>query len=345
MTINNIDLNSFVSESVMDIKFSGVILVKDEKEVIFENAYSYSNRSEEILNTVNTRFGIASGCKLFTAIAISQLVDKGILNYHTLLKDCLDIKFPYFDESISIHHLLTHSSGIPDYFDEDVMDNYEDLWKYRPMYQVKDLKGFLPMFQNKKMMFIPGERFHYNNAGFIILGLIIEQHTGIGFTEYIEKHIFQVCNMNDSGYFSLDHLPKNTALGYIENEQEGTWRTNIYSVPIKGGADGGAFITSPDMMKLWEGLFSYHLLSEKCTKLLLTPHIREKDDEFYGYGIWIRKRKNKIFKFHVMGYDPGVSFHSAFYPDSGIKIVIPSNKDYGPYKITKVIEDKLLFYK
>ncbi|NDI34157.1 serine hydrolase domain-containing protein [Chengkuizengella sediminis] len=335
------DVRSFVSNTVKEVEFSGVILVKDEKNVIFEKVHSYSNRSEEILNTINTRFGIASGCKLFTAIAISQLVDKGILSIHNRLNDCLDINFPHFDKSITIHQLLTHSSGIPDYFNEEVMNDYEDLWKDKPMYLIKNLKEFLPMFQNENMMFAPGERFHYNNAGFIVLGLIIEQQTGLKFSEYIESNIFQICDMNDSGYFSLDQLPKNTALGYIDNEEEGTWRTNTYSVPIKGGADGGAFITAPDMMKLWEGLFSYKLLSEESTNLLLTPHIYEKDDEYYGYGIWISKRNNRIFKYHVMGYDPGVSFHSSYYPDSGIKIVVPSNKNYGPYKITRVIEDKL----
>ena len=106
----------------------------------------YANQSECINNTIQTRFGIASGCKIFT-IGICQLVEKGFISFHTKLKDCLEIKFPNFDEDITIHQLLTHSAGIPDYFDESIMDNFEDLWKQTPMYLLKSLKRLLSLFQ------------------------------------------------------------------------------------------------------------------------------------------------------------------------------------------------------
>ncbi len=187
-------------------------------------------------------------------------------------------------------------------------------------------------------MFAPGSKFHYNNAGFIILGLIIEEQTGLKFTEYIETNIFKLIGMNASGYFSLDRLPKQTALGYIKDEISQTWKTNAYSIPIKGGSDGGAFITAPDMLKFWEALFNYEIINQEYTKILLTPHIQVNNKQSYGYGIWIETRENKIFKYHVMGYDPGVSFRSAVYPDLGITLVIPSNKGAGPEKLMKEIE-------
>jgi CubicO group peptidase (beta-lactamase class C family) len=335
---NKLNVSESIEKVINNVGFSGVVFVKDNNRVLYESAYGHFNRAEAQLNTVHTRFGIASGCKLFTAIAICQLVENGKLSFDTRLKDCLDEVFPHFDGDITIHHLLTHSSGIPDYFDEETMDNYEDLWKQTPMYLLKDLNNFLPLFKNEKMMFKPGERFHYNNAAFIVLGLIVEQHTGLSFTDYIETNLFKKCGMNDSGYFSLDRLPKNTAYGYIDND-DGTWKTNVYSIPIKGGADGGAFITAPDMIKLWEALLNYRLLSEKYTKLLMTPQIQVKEGVEYGYGIWINKRNSTIFKYHVMGYDPGVSFHSAVYPESGIKLAVPSNKSSGPYKIMEAIEE------
>ncbi|MDR0136583.1 serine hydrolase [Metabacillus idriensis] len=338
MTNKNLKVSESIEIVINNEGFSGVVFMKDENEVLFEKASGFSNRAEERLNTVHTRFGIASGCKLFTAIAICQLVENGMLSFDTRLNDCLDVVFPYFDENVTIHHLLTHSSGIPDYFDEETMDNFEDLWKRTPMYLLKDLNDFLPLFKNEKMMFKPGERFHYNNAAFIVLGLIVEQQTGHSFTDYIETNLFEKCGMNDSGYFSFDRLPKNTACGYIDNE-DGTWKTNVYSIPIKGGADGGAYISAPDMIKLWEALLDYRLLSEKYTELLMTPHIHVKEGVDYGYGIWINKLNNTIFKYHVMGYDPGVSFHSAVYPESGIKLAIPSNKNSGPFKVMKAIEE------
>ncbi|CAM3662820.1 serine hydrolase domain-containing protein [Mesobacillus zeae] len=319
-------------------EFSGAIWLTKGNEVIYSKANGYANRAEGLPNVVNTRFGIASGCKLFTSIAICQLVEKGILSFQTRLRDCLDINFPNFDERITIHHLLTHTSGIPDYFNEEIMADYEDLWKARPTYLMKSPKDFLPMFQDNDMMFNPGEKFHYNNAGFIILGLIIEQQTGREFTDYVQSEIFRPCRMESSGYFSLDSLPKNTAYGYIDNKKDGTWRTNIFSIPVTGGADGGAFITAPEMIRLWEGLLNYELLGEANTNALFNPHVQVKDHVFYGYGLWINKRENNIFKYHVMGYDPGVSFHSAVYPDLGLKLVVLSNKGSGAYEVISEIE-------
>ncbi|MED1411100.1 MULTISPECIES: serine hydrolase domain-containing protein [Bacillus] len=338
MINTNDTVAKIVKELYQELEFSGVVLIKRENDIIYESSFGYANQSERINNTLQTRFGIASGCKLFTAIGICQLVEKGVITFHTKLKDCLHIEFPNFDKDITIHQLLTHSSGIPDYFDESIMDNFEDLWKQTPMYLFKGLRDFLPLFQNSTMMFAPGSKFHYNNAGFIILGLIIEQQTGLEFTEYIKKNIFMPIGMNDSGYFSLDKLPKHTALGYIKDGNNEKWRTNTYSIPIKGGADGGAYITAPDMLKFWEALFNNEILNREYTKLLLTPHILVNDSQSYGYGIWIEKKQNNIIKYHVMGYDPGVSFRSAVYPDLGITLVIPSNKGAGPEKLMAKIE-------
>src|SRR5690606_18248653 len=141
--------------------------------------------------------------------------------------------------------LLTHTSGIPDYFDEQVMDDFEDLWRRQPMYLMQTASDFIPLFKEQPMMFQPGERFHYNNAGFIALGLIVEQLTGSEFTDVVQERIFGPANMLNSGYFRLDRLPGQTAFGYIE--EEGAWRTNHYAIPIRGGADGGAYVTAGDM--------------------------------------------------------------------------------------------------
>lgn len=322
--------------------FSGTALVIENKDVLAEISYGYANRSERLTNKTSTRYGIASGCKLFTGIAICQLIEAGKLSFESKLMDCLDVNFPNFDEEISIHHLLTHTSGIPDYFDEEVMENFEELWVERPMYQIRNLKDFLPLFQDKPMKLKVGERFHYNNAGYILLGLIVEQASQLNFTEYVEANIFRIAGMEESGYFEFDALPSSTAIGYIDYPN-GTWKTNIYSLPAKGGSDGGAFITVHDMTKLWDALMNNLLLSEAYTQQLLNQHTRtNEDNNFYGYGIWIEILKADTLKYHVMGYDPGVSFHSAFYPENSIKVVVCSNKSDGAYGIMKEIEDVIL---
>lgn len=333
-------LQDAVEETQAKVDFSGSVLVQQKGQPLMSSSYGYSNRSDKIKNNLHTRFGIASGCKLFTAIAVCQLAEQGQLAFHTRLSDCLNQEFPHFSKDITIHHLLTHTSGVPDYFDEDVMDDFEELWLNRPMYHIRSLKDFLPMFQNEPMKNAPGESFHYNNAGYILLGLIVEQATGIEFTDYVQEHIFKRAGMTDSGYFSFDALPANTALGYIDGE-DGTWRTNIYSLPVRGGSDGGAYITAGDMAKLWTALFSHQLLNEESTKKLLMPHAKVNDTGSYGYGVWIKYQDAKVLKYHVMGYDPGVSFHSAYYPEQQTIAVVCSNKSKGAFNVMTSIEEKL----
>ncbi|MBD8069117.1 serine hydrolase domain-containing protein [Bacillus sp. PS06] len=321
------------------IEFSGTTLVKRNKEVVAERSNGYANRSEEIKNNNFTRFGIASGCKLFTAIAICQLVERGKLSFDSTLKECLNIPFPAFDESITIHHLLTHTSGIPDYFDEEIMEDFEELWVQNPMYRIRKLEDFLPLFQNHSMKLNVGDRFHYNNAGYIVLGLIVEQASRIPFTDYIQEHVFNKAGMKNSGYFEFDALPPNTAIGYIDFPNR-TWKTNIYSLPVKGGPDGGAYTTVQDMDKLWDALVNGELLGKHYTQKLLTPYVyTEEDDSWYGYGVWIDKENEVIKKYHIMGYDPGVSFHSAYYPETNYKVVVCSNKSEGAYDMMRVIEE------
>ncbi|MEF2965369.1 serine hydrolase [Paenibacillus sp. M1] len=318
------------------LPFSGAVFVQNQGEA-FEQGYGYANRSERIDNAPNTRFGIASGCKIFTAIAISQLAQNGLLSFDTYLKDCVDIKFPHFDPEITIHHLLTHSSGIPDYFDEEFMNDFEDLWKMKPTYTFQSPKDFLPMFQNETMKFKAGERFSYNNAGFIVLGLIVEQVTGMGFTAYVEKHIFERCGMADSGYFRMDRLPGRTAFGYIDEEYN--WRSNIFSVPVIGGPDGGAFTTVRDLVRFWNALFHHELLSAEYTKLLLTPHVKVNENTSYGYGVWIRMLDNTIFKYYVVGSDPGVNMQSSIYLKGNIHAHIIGNTNKGAGEIASKIDE------
>ncbi|CAH1197736.1 Putative penicillin-binding protein PbpX [Paenibacillus plantiphilus] len=321
--------------------FSGTVLVKRENETIAEMSFGYANRSDQLKNNTQTRFGIASGCKIFTSIAICQLVEQGKLSFDTKLSQCLEVHFPNFDNEVTIHHLLTHTSGIPDYFDEEVMDDFEQLWIDNPMYRIRNLKEFLPLFKDQAMKFRTGERFHYNNAGYILLGLIVEQTSQQRFDEYVQEHIFDWAGMNGSGYFEFDAYPQNTALGYIE-QNNGNWKTNIYSLPVKGGSDGGAFVTVNDMDKLWEALMNNHLLSKFYTEQLLTSHVHIENVDYYGYGVWIKQNAGgNVVKYHVLGYDPGVNFHSGFYPDKRMKVVVCSNKSSGAFDLLHAIEDEM----
>jgi CubicO group peptidase (beta-lactamase class C family) len=327
MSIDRSALQDAIAQQNSKSPFSGVIFVRAGDEVILAEGYGMANRAEQISNTVQTRFGTASGAKTFTSAAICQMVEKGLVTYETRLQDCLEFPLPQFDPEITLHHLLTHSAGIPDYFDEAVMDDYEALWSDRPMYAFRTPEDFLPLFANEPMQFKPGERWAYNNAGYIVLGLVVEHLTGMPFSHYVEENIFAACGMTSSAYFSMDRLPARTAQGYIP-VKEGQWRSNIYSIPIVGGPDGGAYTTVHDLAKFWDALLGYHLLSEATVARMLTPHwpTRPGDDEHaYGYGLWIAQEQGQPQVYSMQGEDPGVSFYSGFYPETQIQFSLLGN--------------------
>ena len=298
--------------------FSGVVSLAglDSEVVLYEQGFGFAIRSEKIPNKVDTRFQMASGCKVFTSVAICHLIEQGKLGFGTLLSECIDIAFPTFASDITIHHLLTHSSGIPSYFEEDLDPDYEAVWQNLPQYKVRNPKDFLPLFQHKSMKFRPGERFEYNDGGYILLGLVIENLTGKKFTDYIQETVFEPAGMSDSGYFYTDQLPGRTAYAYIKNE-DGTWRTNFFAVPIIGAPDGGAYTTAPDMVRFWKALIGNKLLNEETTNFLLRDQIRtslKAPYTHYGYGVWIDNANHAKSNFFVEGSDPGVAFSSAVYP-------------------------------
>lgn len=338
MTINK---REQLIEAINGIEdFSGTIFVKEKGKIVLERAYGLANISFNIKNEVDTKYGIASGAKLFTAISICKLIDEGRINFNTLLKDCLDKEFCDFDDRITIKHLLTHSSGISDYFNEEDFNDIEefsDIYVNPPMYMLKNPSDHLKMFKNKPMEFNPGEKFSYNNAGYILLGLIIEQQSGIKFIKYVEENIINKLEMDSTGYFSMDNLPKGFSYGYTK-DSKGNLKTNIYSVPIIGGPDGGIITNVCDMDKLWDGLLNYKLLSKEITNELLTPHIHRQNDCYYGYGLYVIKREESIYKYFLMGGDPGAEFMSAVYPNKEIEIIVMCNRDCGASNVAMAVE-------
>src|SRR5699024_4983410 len=117
--------------------------------------------------------------------------------------------------------------------------------------------------------------------------------------------------------------------------------TNIYSLPAKGGPDGGAYVTVEDRAKFWQALMSYQLLSKGMTQTLLMPRVTVVADEdiYYGYGGYMELGRNKeVDKYIQMGYDPGVNFREVYYPDTGTVIVVCSNEEEGAYELLKEIE-------
>lgn len=158
--------------------------------------------------------------------------------------------------------------------------------------------------------------------------------TNMAFDTYIQKNIFDVCGMKNSGYFELDQLPEKCANNYIYLKDKNTYKTNIYAVDAKGTGAGGAFITVEDIKFFWDALLSYQLLKKETTDEMLKKQVEGDTDGSYGYGIWITANDTLHTPF-FQGYDPGVSFISLYEIKSQILYTLVSNFGDGVWKELK----------
>ncbi len=311
-------------EEMIKKDFSGCISVVKDDTVIFENNYGYADLSNKIPNKLDTKFATASAGKVFVAVAILQLIENGKLKFEDNIGNLLDFDLKEIDKNITIRQLLCHTSGIPDYFDESIMSEYDELWKDYPNYKIRKSSDLVPLFINKPMMYQPGERFQYNNTGFVVLGLIIEKVTGQLFDEYLKTNVFEPGNMFDTGYYELDRLPGNCANAYIYDEQLGEYYTNIYSVDVKGTGAGGGFTTVLDINKFWLNLLGGKLISNEMLEQMLTIQSGS-NSEYYGYGIWLDKIGENAYIPYFQGSDPGISFISSYDRINNTSITLVSN--------------------
>lgn len=308
--------------------FSGVISLSEHGTVLFEEAFGLAVVNEEVPNQIHTRFPMASGSKIFTAAAVLKLADEGRLSLEDPVAYYLPDHFPHMDEHVTLGHLMTHTSGFMDYFDEEENDDYTGIWKDLPMYNMKNPEDFLILLRDREMEFSPGERFKYNNGAFVILSMVVEHVTERKFSDYVRENVFEPAEMNDSGYFAMNRLPKDTALGYTENE-DGELISNIYSIPIIGGGDGGAYTTAGDLRRFWTALAEGRILKKERVRDMLSVHVHADEDDYYGLGVWIRKNSDETEMIYIVGADPGVSMLSQYDPDDERIITLLSNLDGG----------------
>jgi CubicO group peptidase (beta-lactamase class C family) len=319
--------------------FSGAVLVSRDDNVVLGKGFGFSDLPNQIYNTVDTKFQTASAGKFFVAVGIMQLIEANRLSLDSQIGDVLDFDLHQIDRGITIRQLLNHTSGIPDYFDESMMSEYADLWIDFPNYKIRKSMDLLPLFIEKPMMYQAGEKFQYNNSGYVVLGLIIESVTGQLFDEYLTDSVFRPCEMLDTGYYEFDRLPAKCANAYIFDESKQQYYTNIYSVDAKGTGAGGAFTTVIDVEKLWKKSLNGKLVSmSTLTEMFSVQSCDEAEDDYYGYGVWLKKIEEDVFHPFFQGSDPGVSFISRYNPESKVRVHIVSNKGENVWKLASNIE-------
>ena len=328
-----------IREKAEETSFSGIVSMFQGEKELYGESFGYADIANKRKNNVKTKFAIASGTKFFTALGIGSLIDEKRLSLDTTVREIFRKDFSYIDSQATIDQLLTHTSGIYDYYDEDLEIDSENFFVDIPWYKLQTPSDYLPLFENKKAKYSPGERFSYSNGGYIFAGIIIERITGQLYRDYIRTHIFVPAGMDDSGYYAFNQLPENTAYGYKKG-QKGTRETNIYNLPVRGASDGGAYTTVTDLHKFWTALFNNKILSKKLTKAFLSAHVIVDDPIEYGYGVYISKY-NGMDMFFIVGGDAGVGFDSRYIPEKELQITIISNTTDGEEKVRDVIYAEL----
>ena len=331
-------------KETIDSNFRGNIFILQDDKVICESITGFADLTNEVPNCIDTKFASASAGKVFVAVGILQLIDRGKIKLDDSLGELLDIDLHNIDKDVTVEQLLNHTSGVPDYFDESVMNEYEELWADYPNYKIRHNNDLFPLFLHKLMMYPKGERFQYNNSGYVLLASIIEKVTGMYFDEYLKEHIFDVCGMQSTGYFELDKLPRKCANSYIYCPETNDYRTNIYSVDTKGTGAGGAFITVKDIVSFWQNLLSGKLISKELVSAMMSKQSGDGSDPeegYYGYGMWIIDNPKGTDFAYFQGCDPGVSFMSEYNADKNMISVLVSNYGDNVWKEMRKIREVL----
>lgn len=311
--------------------FSGVISIFKETQPLYHQAFGYRDVKNKLANETTTRFGIASGTKLFTALGIGKLIEDKKVSLETKVSD-IDVAFTGFiHQDATVLNLLTHTSGVYDFLDEDIVEDTENFFVDIPWYKLSTPLDYLPLFQHQPMKFSPNARFSYSNGGFVLLGIIIERLSGKVYRDFIEAEVLRPANMTHSGFFAFNDLPADTANGYLSDHTT----SNIYNLPIWGAADGGMFTTSEDLRGFWQSLFSYQILSKELTETFLATHYAFSKPSGYGYGCGIYKKLDDGM-FYIVGGDAGVGFDSRCLVEDATVINVLSNQTDGEETIREV---------
>jgi len=329
-------------------RFSGVVLITRGRDQLYAAPFGYASRAWRIENTLDVRFDTASITKLFTSVAALQLIDRGALDLDTRVVSFLQLEDTAISEAVTVFHLLTHSSGIGDDCEEEDDEVYEDLWKARPNYSVRATRDFLPQFVHKPANFPAGQGCRYCNCSWILLGLMIEQVTGIPYRDYVRENIFARAGMGHSEFLRLDCVYQNVAEGAdpIRDDAAGVvgWKRNIYAFPPIGSPDSGAHVTAGDLDRFLRSVQAGGLLSPRLTEAFFTPHVhyrrRGEWTLMMGYGLlFYLDDTDHIVCYQKEGINAGVSGIMRYFPQWDINVVILSNMEDGVWEPIWTVHD------
>jgi CubicO group peptidase (beta-lactamase class C family) len=328
-------------------QFSGAIRVDQAGNTLLRRGYGWASHAWRVPASPEIRFDTASITKLFTTVAVLQQVEAGHLDLATPAIEYLGLTDTTIDRDITVHHLLSHTSGMADDADEDAGEDYADLFVDEPNYRIREAADHLPHFTSKPANFAPGGGTRYCNVSFVLLGLMIERATGQNYRDYVRERVFEAAGMHRSGFFAMDEVEPDVAEGVEPiNDDAGRrtgWRRSIYSYPPIGTPDGGAHSTVDDLITFHTALRAGTLLGRELTDAMLRPHAdygpTQRGRRCTGYGFEIEVVDDVTRAYWKEGHNHGVSGVLRHYPGPDVTVAVLSNLGSGAWEPLAVIDD------
>ena len=305
--------DAYLAQETAAGRFSGTVLVAQQGRILLEKAYGLANRERKLPNTLQTRYHIGSLTKQFTAMAIMQLQERGKLRVTDRITDYLSDCPPAWRD-ITIEELLTHTSGIVDYFDLPGADALLE--------HPATPDQIVELFRNRPLLFKPGSSWSYSNSGYVLLGQIIERVSGESYASWIQSHILAPAGMASTTCGSSGP-PAACAVGYNTD-----WTHAPDADLALGYSAGGLCSTVEDLYRWDQALYTTRLCSQESLDTMFSPHYKLANSA-YGYGWTIRDDLGRRRIAHS-GLLYGFSAFIARYPDQRVTIILLSNLEDAP---------------
>lgn len=315
-----------------DDRFSGVVMVARGDRILFERAYGFADAEKRRRNTLDTRFGIASMGKMFTAVSVMQLVRAGKLDLHAPLAKVLpDYPNAEIAKNVTLHHLLTHTGGAGDIFVPEIENRRG---------QIRSHADYIAVLGDRAPEFAPGAKWSYSNYGYVLLGRAIELASGEDYFDYVRKHVLAPADMRHSGTPPLARRRLPQANGYTRRQDGPAWRLAASGMPDVPSSAGGDLSTVRDLYRFARALQNGKLLDATDVETLTRGKV---DVPFgsYAYGFKDQGRDGLRYIGHG-GSAPGSNCELDIYPDSGYIVIVLTNQD-PPYgnRVAEFIGNRL----
>lgn len=325
------DLESFVKKLSASDVFSGTALLARNGNVLYKGAFGQANKDFGVANTIDTKFNLGSMNKMFTGVAIAQLVEKGKLSFDDPLSKFIpDFPTAEVAQKIKIKHLLTHTAGLGGYFSK----RYDELSRAK-VRTVDDMMN-LAKQDEKALLFEPGSKWQYSNTGMLVLGKVVEIVSGQSYFDYVRDNIFKPAGMTNTDSYELDRVNKNLAVGYDKQYGDNgiTWANNVFAHVMRGGPQGGGYSTAEDLLKFDHALRSGKLVGMAMVTTLTTPK-PDLNSPDYGYGFYASADSEVTG--HSGGF-MGINSDLKMYTKTGWTVIVMSNYSRGAQPVSSKIE-------